>query len=207
MMKDRENQGIESFLKMPVALVIPMILYMGFDLCNFTLTHPNLQALYGRKYDLVIVEIFGSDSMLGLGQQFDAPVIAFSTFSTSRWTNDLIGNPSPLSYVSHPMLDFPDQMNIWHRIYNTVFYVYESIVLNLMSHPLQVKIEIQIENRIENSLFFSQRAVYSSAFPNATKTYDEVRNNVALLFVNSHFSLARPLPYVRFKIIIKQKCY
>lgn len=138
MMKAQESQGIESLLKMPVAVVVPLLLYWGADLCNLTLTHPNVRALYGRKYDLVIAEIFGTDSILGLGQQFDAPIIGFSTFSTTRWTNDLIGNPSPLSYVSHPMMDFPDKMNIWHRIYNIVFYVYESIVLNLMSHPLQV---------------------------------------------------------------------
>lgn len=137
-MKEQQTLGIESLLKMPVALIIPMLLYMGIDLCNMTLTHPNVQALYGRKYDLVIVEIFGTDSLVGLGQQFDAPVIGYSTFSTNRWANDLIGNPSPLSYVSHPLMDFPDKMNIWHRIYNIVFYFYESIVLNAMSHPGQV---------------------------------------------------------------------
>lgn len=138
MMKENEQRGIETMLKMPVSVILPMLLYYGSDLCNFTLLHPDVQALYGRKYDLVIVEVFGTESIIGLGQQFDAPVIGFSTFSTSRWTNDLIGNPSPLSYISHPMMDFPDRMNLWHRIYNIVFYAYESLVLNVMSHPMQV---------------------------------------------------------------------
>ncbi|XP_037040608.1 UDP-glycosyltransferase UGT5-like isoform X1 [Bradysia coprophila] len=176
MMKKQESQGIEAFTKMPVTVILPILLYYGYDLCDFTLKHENVRALYGRKYDLVIIEIFGTDSMIGLGQQFDAPVIGFSTFSTSRWTNDLIGNPSPLSYVSHTMQDFPDKMNLWNRILNIVFYGYESLILNAMSHPLQ-------------------RWVYNSAFPNAKLTYDEARKNVSLIFVNSHFSLARPLPY------------
>lgn len=124
---------------MPTAVVLPMLLYYGAEICNITLTHPNVKALHGRKYDLVIVEIFGTDSLIGLGQQFSAPVIGFSTFSTSRWTNDLIGNPSPLSYVSHPMLDFPEKLNIWNRLYNIMFYVYESIVINMLAHPLYVK--------------------------------------------------------------------
>lgn len=138
-MKEQEAHGLESLLKMPLAVVLPMLLYWGENVCNFTLMHPNVQALYGRKYDLVILEIFGTESTLGLGQQFDAPVIGFSTFSATRWTNDLIGNPSPLSYISHTMMDFPDKMNIWHRTYNIVFYVYESIILNLMHHPFQVR--------------------------------------------------------------------
>lgn len=139
MRKEQEAQGMDSFLKMPLFAMIPFILNWAADLCNFTLSHQNVQQLYGRKYDLAIVEIFGTDSMIGLGQQFDAPVIGFSTFSTSRWRNDLIGNPSPLSYVSHPMMDFPDKMKICHRISNTLLYVYESIILHFLSQPLQVR--------------------------------------------------------------------
>lgn len=139
MQKEQEAQGMDSFLKMPLVAMLPFLLNWAGEICNFTLSHQNVQQLYGRKYDLIIVEIFGTDSLVGLGQKFDAPVIGFSTFSTSRWTNDLIGNPSPLSYVSHPMMDFPDKMKIWHRISNILFYVYESIILQFLSHPLQVR--------------------------------------------------------------------
>ncbi|KAJ6643951.1 UDP-glucosyltransferase 2, partial [Pseudolycoriella hygida] len=176
MRKKQETRGLESFLKMPLFVMLPILLYWGVDVCNDTLTHPNVRPLYGRNYDLVILEIFGTDSTIGLGQHFDAPVIGFSTFCTSRWTNDLIGNPSPLSYISHPMLDHPEKMSVWQRAYNILFYVYESIVLNVMVHPLH-------------------RSIYNIAFPNAKITYEEARKNVSLIFVNSHFSLARPLPY------------
>lgn len=138
-MKEFEGKGLDAFRNLPTGVILPMLLYMGADLCSITLSHSNLKALYGRKYDLIVVEIFGTESLIGLGQQFKAPVIGFSTFSTSRWTNDIIGNPSPLSYVSHAMLDFPDKMNLWHRIYNIVFYVYESVLLTAIHHPLQVR--------------------------------------------------------------------
>lgn len=134
MRKEMEAQGMDALRKMPLVVMLPFILNWSIDHCNFTLNHPNVRALYGRKYDLVIVEIFGTDVVIGLGQQLDAPVIGFSTFGTSRWTNDLIGNPSPLSYVSHPMRDYPNKMNLWHRISNTLMYVYESAVLQFFSY-------------------------------------------------------------------------
>lgn len=138
MKKGMGTSGLEGFEKTPAAATILILLYHGADLCNTTLTDPNVKALFNRKYDLVIVEIFATESFVGLGQIFDAPVIGFSTFSTNRWTNDLIGNPAPLSYISHPMLDFPDRMTILHRMHNTLFYMYESIVLAFLHHPLQV---------------------------------------------------------------------
>lgn len=138
MQKEMKASGLEGYEKTPVAVMITILLYYGADLCNTTLTDPNVKALFNRKYDLVIVEIFGTESLIGLGQIFDAPVIGFSTFSTNRWTNDLIGNPAPLSYISHPMLDFPDRMTFLHRMHNTLFYMYESIVLAFLHHPLQV---------------------------------------------------------------------
>ncbi|KAG4076739.1 hypothetical protein HA402_002026 [Bradysia odoriphaga] len=175
MRKEMETQGMDAIRKMPLVVMLPFIMNWQTEHCNLTLNHPNVRALYGRKYDLVIVEIFGADVVVGLGQQFDAPVIGFSTFSTSRWTNDLIGNPSPLSYVSHPMRNYPDKMSIWDRISNTLMYVYESLVLEFFS--------------------YRQRALYDHTFPDAKISYDEARKNVSLIFVNSHFTIARPLPY------------
>lgn len=138
MKKEIDSKGLEGFEQMPAAGTVLVLLYHGADLCNATLTNPNVKKLFGRKYDLVIVEIFATESLVGLGEVFDAPVIGFSTFSTSRWTNDLMGNPSPLSYVSHAMLDLPDKMSFLHRMHNTMFYIYESLVLALLHHPYQV---------------------------------------------------------------------
>ncbi len=136
--KEFKAVDLDGYENMPVATLVSMLFYRGADLCNLTLTNSNVKTLFARNYDLVIVEIFGTEAFIGLGQIFDCPVIGFSSFSTSRWTNDLVGNPSPLSYISHPMLDFPDKMNFLHRMHNTVFYMYESMVLSYLHHPLQV---------------------------------------------------------------------
>lgn len=146
----KESKGPDGFQKLPVAFMITVLLRFGADLCNITLTNPNVTSLFNRKYDLVIVEIFGTEALIGLGEIFDAPVIGFSTFSTSRWTNDLIGNPSPLSYISHPFLEFPDKMNFLHRMHNTMFYMYESIVLLFLHHPLQVPKQFVTRPKILN---------------------------------------------------------
>lgn len=139
MKKEFDAKGLDGFVKMPVAVTVSGLLYNGANLCNTTLTDPKVRALFNRKFDLVIVEVFGTESLIGLGQIYDAPVIGFSPFSTCRWIDDLIGNPSPLSYVSHPISEFPDRMNYLHRMHNTLFYVYESILLLFLHHPLQVK--------------------------------------------------------------------
>ncbi|KAG4079716.1 hypothetical protein HA402_004421 [Bradysia odoriphaga] len=175
--KNNSTSSLDSYHKMPVAVLLPIILYLGADLCNLTLSHANVKALYGRKFDLIVLEMFSTEALIGLGQQFNAPVIAYSALATSRWTNDLIGNESPTSYIPHPFLDLPVKFNLWHRVCNYLFYVYESILFAVLHHPLQ-------------------RSIYDAAFPDAKLSYDEARKNVSLIFVNSHFSLARPLPYV-----------
>lgn len=63
----------------------------GKVLSNFTLNHPNTRSLLlgNRKFDLVIVEIFACEALIGFGQHFSAPVIGLSTFGASLWTTKL----------------------------------------------------------------------------------------------------------------------
>lgn len=135
-MKRRTNStsSLDSYYKLPVAVLLPITLYLGSDLCNLTLSHANLKALYGRKFDLIVLEMFNTESLIGLGQQFNAPVIVYSASTTTRSTNDLIGNESPSSYIAHPILDLPSKLNLWHRICNTLFYVYESILFAVLHY-------------------------------------------------------------------------
>lgn len=143
----KRTSTLDAYQQIPIAILLPIILYMGTDLCNLTLSHPNLKALYDRKFDLIILEIFSTESLIGLGQQFNAPVIAYSALASTRWTNDLIGNQSPLSYIAHPFMDLPDKMNLWHRICNTLFYVYESILLAAFHHPSQVYVNSEFRKK------------------------------------------------------------
>lgn len=90
----------------PISKIIQDLYQMGIDISNFTLTHPVAKKFIetGQEFDVVILEIFLNEPMLGFAHRFKAPVIGFSTFGASKWTTDLVGSPSPLSYVPHTFL-------------------------------------------------------------------------------------------------------
>lgn len=101
--------------------------------------HPNITHLmkYGL-FDLVIIEMFSTEVFIGLGQHFDAPVIVVSTFGPSQQTNDLVGNPSPLSHIPHALAQFSNKMSLLDRMTNLALETYEKCVLNVINIPLQV---------------------------------------------------------------------
>lgn len=79
---------------------------MGITITNFTLTHPKMKAFIQseQNFDVVLLDIFLDEALLGLGHRFNAPIIGVSTLGACKWTTDLVGSPSPLSYVPHPLL-------------------------------------------------------------------------------------------------------
>lgn len=90
----------------PISKIISDIYAMGINISNFTLTHPKTKAFLetDHEFDVIILEIFLTEPLLGFAKRFNAPIIGFSTFGASKWTTDLVGSPSPLSYVPHPFL-------------------------------------------------------------------------------------------------------
>lgn len=152
---------------------------MGIRITNTTL---NVQAVKdlidsNTKFDVVVMEIFVNEAMLGFAESFNAPVIGFSTFGASKWTNDLVGTPSPLSYVPHPFLSFKDRMSFTERFGNTAMMIFEEIYMNLIYLP-------------------QQEELYKLHFPLLTKSLHELRKNVNLILLNSHVTLSYPRPYM-----------
>jgi hypothetical protein len=113
---------------------------MGIDIMNYTLNHPDFKKFLnsGEKFDAIIIELFVSESLLGLGKHFNCPVIGLSTFSSSKWTNDLTGNPSPYSYVPHNFIEYTDKMNFYQRLHNTLLSLFENLYYEYIHYPTQV---------------------------------------------------------------------
>jgi hypothetical protein len=90
----------------PIHKIISDVYGMGITISNFTLNHPKTKAFLevDHDFDVIILEIFLDEPLLGFAERFNAPIIGFSTFGASKWTTDLVGSPSPLSYVPHPFL-------------------------------------------------------------------------------------------------------
>ncbi|XP_035916783.1 UDP-glycosyltransferase UGT5-like [Anopheles stephensi] len=152
----------------------------GQILTNYTLQHPNVKKLIAsnEKFDLIIMESFLNDAHLGFAHHFKAPCLVMSTFGASRWTNDMVGTPSPISYVPHPFLSFTDRMSFVQRIGNMLMAIMDTILGHTLDFPVQ-------------------SAMYEASFPDPKPPLEELRRHaVSLVLLNNHFSLSYPRPYV-----------
>lgn len=157
-----------------------MMYFMGEAITNYTLNNADFQkflhAQPKQHFDVVIVEVFVSEALLGLGTVFDAPVIGFSTFGSFKWTNDLVGTPNMASYVAHSFLGYSDRMTFWQRLSNAAAGWFDDLVMPILYVP-------------------RQRALYNQHFGGPGKpTYEQVVANVSLVLLNSHVSLGFPRP-------------
>lgn len=125
---------------MPTAFLLPWVFITAHKASTFLLQHPEIQHLMAaRTYDLVVSEIMMTDAVFGLGQYFGAPTVAISMFGQSTWTNNLVGNPAPLSTVPSTFANFSTRMTMWQRLLNTVLTAFEWMMLRWMHKPIQVK--------------------------------------------------------------------
>jgi len=168
--KMRDQNIIEAILS---------IYDMGIEITNSTLTEPALQKLMasGEKFDVVICEVFVTEALFGLAQHFDAPLIGLGTFGATSWNTDLVGSPSPPSYVPSIFLPLTDKMSLGGRIFNLAVQTMEYVFFNNFYMP-------------------RQRALYRQYFPNAKVSLDTVRKDTSLVLLNNHVSLSFPRPYM-----------
>lgn len=113
---------------------------VGLQITNKTIHDEAFRGLLssGRQFDVVIVEIFMAHALIGLGQHFNAPVICLSTFGDTIWTTQLVGSPSPTSFVPNPQLEFSHKMNFKERLQNGLISFAELMILKYYSNPKQV---------------------------------------------------------------------
>lgn len=79
---------------------------------TYTLTHSAMVALLSNRtehFDVVLVDIFMADALLGLGQHFGAPIIALSSYPTKS-ISLLVGSPITMSYMPNLLVGFTDRM-------------------------------------------------------------------------------------------------
>ncbi|XP_017083904.2 uncharacterized protein LOC108116482 [Drosophila eugracilis] len=156
----------------------PRLSLMGLDLTEALFKAPAVQELLTQKrtFDGVIVETFMNDAHYGFAEHFGAPLISLSSLGATGWTSDLVGTPSPPSYVPHALLQFSDYMNFWQRAQNLGFQTYEFIYQNLINLP-------------------RHEALYKKYFPNNKQDFYEMRKSTSLVLLNNHVSLSNPRPY------------
>lgn len=106
----------------------------GITMTNYALSHEvfrHFLATTKVQYDVIVMRIFMNEAFLGLVHHFNAPIVGFSSFGASKWSNDLVGNPTPLSFVPHSFLvKFAGKMSFYQRVWNVLAYLSESIFMD-----------------------------------------------------------------------------
>jgi hypothetical protein len=130
----------------------------------------------GEKFDVVIMEHFLNEALIGFGHHFKAPVILMSTVGTNCFANYIMANPAPSSYVPNLRSSQTRNMNFWQRL--------QSFGLNLI-----YDVSTQVMHLPK------QRTVFKR-YIDTDLELDDVLYNVSLILANSHVSVNDAVPLV-----------
>ncbi|CAG2053467.1 unnamed protein product [Timema podura] len=147
--------------------------------CEVVLKHPNAQKLLKstEKYDLIIMESFGSECTIALAHKFKVPLVAMVSSVALPWTHHRIGNPDHPAYIPSYFISYGSQMSFIERFWNTLYY----ITINPANYYFNEIPTNELSKRI-----------YGHDIP----PIGEIAKNTSLILVNSHFSISGPRPVV-----------
>uniref|UniRef100_A0A1I8NDZ1 UDP-glucuronosyltransferase n=1 Tax=Musca domestica TaxID=7370 RepID=A0A1I8NDZ1_MUSDO len=193
-----QKQKVENFRDIPVTEVFEsyadfiastqvevnkwqeMTLYSEFfyNVTETVFKNPEFQNLLkNENFDLVILEALHTDAWYSLGRHFGAPLIGVSSFGTDPVIDELMGNMSPFSYTPLVTIGYTDRMSYKERMWNTIYQLLELLHVRWVGLPRHRKLMAKYMPHIKEDLW-------------------ELRTNFSLMFLNQHFSLSYPRPYV-----------
>ncbi|XP_055837309.1 UDP-glycosyltransferase UGT5-like isoform X2 [Episyrphus balteatus] len=139
---------------------------------NASINNPVFKEMMDKEsFDLVILGYFFNEFHFGVAAHFECPLVISFMNQPITLTNKMIGNPAEVAYVPNLMLGGKQPLGFWDRLKNTVVGLLADEVLS----PLMM------EKR--------QQELYDANFPaDKYPSFDEMKKNVSLVFVNHHFS-------------------
>nr|CAD7394427.1 unnamed protein product [Timema cristinae] len=172
------NLTIETVRKRDTIGTLNFIWTVTRGWCEAVKKHPNAQKLLNsnQKYDLLIMESFGSECFIGLADTLKTPLVTIVTSAAMPWTSQRIGNPDNPAYVPNFFIPYGNKMSFIERFWNTLYY----IVINISNHYY---------NEIPTNEL-SKRYFGNDVAP----IWNIAEKNTSMILVNSHFSIngARP---------------
>ncbi|KAI8041230.1 hypothetical protein M5D96_005484 [Drosophila gunungcola] len=169
----RSQSVMERFTRM---------IYAGTTNVDILLSDPQVRKLLtsGEKFDLLIVDLFLSDALLGLAFYYGIPTVAISPTGANSWLNNMFGNPQSSSLDPSNFLPFTERMNTWQRVLNSLMSTFERLTYNFFH-------------------LISQQSVYTNHFELLVKElplYRDLTKNLSLALINSHPGLHYPRAYL-----------
>lgn len=94
----------------------------GRELCKNIINHPEIQKLKNSslKYDVIIVEVYGTDCLLPFADIFNTPIIGISASGYLPWALERMGNPDNPSYITNYFLPFTGKLDLFEKMQVTV---------------------------------------------------------------------------------------
>lgn len=151
----------------------------GIQACNHTLKSDALRQVMrqGERYDVILVEQFNTDCMMGVAHLLGAPVIALSSCAIMPWHYERMGMPIIPSYIPATFMGQSEEMDLIGRVGNWITFHGMIWMYKLFSIPAADDL-IQYK------------------FGRDMPPVSELVKETNMVFVNQHFSLsgAKPLP-------------
>lgn len=147
----------------------------GIDACEQTLNSSAIKNILnqGRRepFDLIIVEQFNSDCMLGIAHKLKAPVIGLSSCNILPWHFSRVGLPYEPGFYPTTFIGGSDKMNFRTRLSNWFTFVYMNVMYSMYNE------------KDTNKLL---RKRFGDDFPDLSV----LSRKVSMTFVNQHYSLS-----------------
>lgn len=99
-----------------------MLYGWGSRSCEITLNSAAIDEILRtkEKFDVVIVEQFNSDCMIGIAWKLGAPFIGLSSTEIISYYYDRLGIPLLASHVPTSVAEFTDKMTLEQRLSNWI---------------------------------------------------------------------------------------
>lgn len=152
-----------------------MLSQWGLEACDFALNSTAIKNVLhqGRRepYDLIIVEQFNTDCMLGVAHMLHAPVIGLSSCNIMPWHFPRIGLPYEPGFFPTTFIGGTDKMNFGTRLSNWFTFVYMNVMYRTFTQSGTNEI---LKRR------------FGDEFPDLSV----LTKKVSMMFVNQHYSLS-----------------
>lgn len=152
-----------------------MLYEWGVESCDLTLNSSAIKNVLnqGRRepFDLIIVEQFNTDCMLGVAHKLKAPVIGLSSCNIMPWHFSQLGLPYEPGFYPTTFLGVTDNMSFPERLANWLTFVYMNVMYKFF------------DERDSDKLL---KRRFGEDFPDLST----LTKKVSMMFVNQHYSFS-----------------
>ncbi|XP_058820278.1 UDP-glycosyltransferase UGT5-like [Topomyia yanbarensis] len=154
-----------------------MLYDWGKQACNNALDSTAIKQVLESKvqYDLVLMEQFNNDCMLGVAHLLNAPYIGLSSCPLMPWHYDRVGNPNIPSYIPALFMGYSEKMSFSQRLANFI-----------TVHMFKMMYSWFNDNAANSML----RQRFGDNMPDIK----DLQKRTSMMFVNQHYSLSGPKP-------------